>query len=839
MNLVECQKYLSRNLGQTPRWLKRRSTGQQLIAAIAALASVVTINNLGVVPLWERNLQTAFFDLRGAVEPPNTTSPTPSTPGIIILAMDGETMTQGTQVYPTDPKRYAFFEPIQQWPWQRTTYAIVIDRLMQAGARAVVLDVVLDAPSSYGDADDIALQRVLQKYAGRVTLAAKYIEEEDPSGYETKLLSPNPTFQMASPRLGFINFVVSLNGRIHELGKEYLRQVTASYGNLGDALPQIPSLAEAALQSAGIVPPPPAGKNIFFYGPSRTFKHVSFWHVLDPQSWNDYHLKNQTFKNKIVLIGPTGGGESFQDFHAAPFSGTLRYPEKMAGVEIQANAIATLMQGNAIAPLFSNRWQEGVFVGLVVFTTGYLQSRKSRNRRLLRRFFYGLAIALGYAVFSYALFVGGRVILPTMVPLIAITLGSVTYVVVDSLAALRRILEAAQRHRGSEEVREFLSDTNQEELQQAAAEYHRELLGSQLRDRYGVFKELAAGGFGQTYLAQDCDRPGTPTCVVKRLRPSSSKPGVMRLAENLFKREAETLERLGKHPQIPQLLAYFNERGDFYLVQEYIDGISLADELKLHKLLRPLSEQAVVMILFELLHILDFVHRHGVIHRDIKPANIIRRRSDRKLVLIDFGAVKQVSAMDEQSDGTVFTVAIGTNGYMAPEQAMGKPCAASDIYALGMTGIRALTGIEPSKLDSGGAAASPASVSWKEMVQVSDSLVEILDKMVRVDVSERYRTAPEAITALQPLVEFTQKMGFTPEFLEPTLPDDDDCTTEDETKRWLVDGPAVELPETDPVPAPTAEDALPETKPWLSEPMELPSTASDEKNDHEDTQSLS
>ena len=146
---------------------------------------------------------------------------------------------------------------------------------------------------------------------------------------------------------------------------------------------------------------------------------------------------------------------------------------------------------------------------------------------------------------------------------------------------------------------------------------------------------------------------------------------------------------MGTNNQIPQLLAYFEESEEFYLVQEYIIGHDLSQQLPTGK---PINETTVIEILRDLLQILAFVHQNGVIHRDIKPSNIIRRDSDGKLVLIDFGAVKEVTTqlLDNQEQNA-FTIGIGTKGYAPSEQCFGRPQYSSDIYALGMVGIKALT----------------------------------------------------------------------------------------------------------------------------------------------------
>ena len=167
--------------------------------------------------------------------------------------------------------------------------------------------------------------------------------------------------------------------------------------------------------------------------------------------------------------------------------------------------------------------------------------------------------------------------------------------------------------------------------------------------------------------------------------PAHKDEDFLQLAQRLFNTEAETLEKLGRHDQIPQLLAYFQEDKEFYLVQDFIEGHSLRDEL----LGKRLPESQVVALLKDILGILDFIHSYGVIHRDIKPSNIIRRKWDGRLVLIDFGAVKQLhTQIADAVEG--YTIGIGTSGFAPPEQLMGQPGFSSDIYALGIVGIQAV-----------------------------------------------------------------------------------------------------------------------------------------------------
>jgi serine/threonine protein kinase len=272
------------------------------------------------------------------------------------------------------------------------------------------------------------------------------------------------------------------------------------------------------------------------------------------------------------------------------------------------------------------------------------------------------------------------------------------------------------------------------------------MLGKLLDGRYQVVQVLGGGGFGRTYIAQDTRRPGNPRCVVKHLKPASNEPIYLQTAKRLFYSEAETLEQLGKHSQIPQLLAYFEENQEFYLVQEFIIGHSLSTELQPGYYW---SESQVIEFLQDVLGILAFVHSYSVIHRDIKPDNLIRRVSDGKLVLIDFGAVKQVRsqiAVDYSQMNA--TVAIGTPGYMPSEQGLGRPRPNSDIYALGMIAIQALTGLYPTQLQED---PTTGEMVWQQRVQVSPGFASILSKMVRYDYRDRYQSANEVLQAIAQL----------------------------------------------------------------------------------------
>jgi serine/threonine-protein kinase len=270
--------------------------------------------------------------------------------------------------------------------------------------------------------------------------------------------------------------------------------------------------------------------------------------------------------------------------------------------------------------------------------------------------------------------------------------------------------------------------------------------------RYVPIKLLGQGGFGAAFLAIDRYTPTMRKCVVKQFLPSGNlSPDQLELAQNLFEREAEALEKLGNpHPQIPNLLAYFelavpststNQPTQFfYLVQEFIDGENMEQLLERKG---KFSQSETVAVLREVLNILTFVHDNGAIHRDIKPSNIMRDRTGR-IYLLDFGAVKQVTA--SPSSGQGHSTGIYSMGFAPPEQMSGGVVyPATDLYALGVTCITLLTGKQPMELYD------PYSNTWnwRGYVQVHDLLEAVLNRLLRPTPSDRFQSAQEVLDALK------------------------------------------------------------------------------------------
>jgi len=267
-----------------------------------------------------------------------------------------------------------------------------------------------------------------------------------------------------------------------------------------------------------------------------------------------------------------------------------------------------------------------------------------------------------------------------------------------------------------------------------------------LKDRYRAFKKIGEGGFGKTFLAVDEDIPSKPNCVIKQFMPQQQGTTNVEKATQLFEKEAIQLDKLGKHDQIPELFAHFEQDGKLYLIQEFVDGQNLAEELTEKGVF---NEQQIRQLLNSLLPVIEFLHENRVIHRDIKPENIIRRKKDEQLVLVDFGAAKFAGEKPLNQTGTI----IGTPGYAPPEQGFGKATFSSDLYSLGVTCLNLLTDIEPFQLLD----ISTNEWVWRDYLTtpISFELGEILEKLVQQVVKDRYHSASQVLKDLNPTTNST------------------------------------------------------------------------------------
>ncbi len=393
--------------------------GYVLVGAIAATSAIVTGSGLNEVQNLERQTQSAFFNWRGTIAPPKD---------IVILAIDDLSLRQG-EFY--DPKTRPFLEPFRTTTWKRVVYAQVLEKLVKAGAKVVAFDILFVTPGDHGAADDDKFQQAITKYGDRAVFAASYEFTQIGEANIMQLASPESVFKLKPNTLGLINFRPEVTGNIHRLG---VQPPTDS------GLPIVPTFAASILNVAKVSYPKAKGDGIYFYGGSDTWanaqQQIPFYYVVDPENWNSEQLQGgKFFKDKIVLIGATAASK--QDIQNSAMG-------RMAGIEIHANAIATLMQGKSMVELLSTPTQQAIFIFLLVgISGGILCLFKRPNLQILTAL--GMAIAwfgIGYVSFIYT-----STILPVAIPAIAIGLNGIALLTTGSIAAqidkllLRRTLE--------------------------------------------------------------------------------------------------------------------------------------------------------------------------------------------------------------------------------------------------------------------------------------------------------------------------------------------------------------------------------------------------------------
>jgi CHASE2 domain-containing sensor protein/predicted Ser/Thr protein kinase len=476
--------------------------------------------------------------------------------------------------------------------------------------------------------------------------------------------------------------------------------------------------------------------------PDHLADQVTLTQVLDNQ------VNPSLIKDRLVIIGTTVASLPPPGFYT-PYSALADQPARMPALfihaQIASQIISTVLDKQPLIWYWTD-WAELVWVWGWSLVGSALAWRLQHPLLLLVVGGTTLIILVGICVVLF--FQAGWI--PIIPPAIAFIVSSATVMAYTSYRTQQQtqliILQVEQQQEAIAQLNILLEDKtaipdSQLDLIPTIDTPEQSADDFLLNRRYKISKILGTGGFGRVYLAKDTQRPGNPVCVVKKLMPARQDTKFLQVARRLFNTEAEILEVLGRHHQIPELLAYFEDNQEFYLVEEYIQGHTLSEELAPVQNVK--NESFVIDLLKGVLEVLAFVHQHRVIHRDIKPTNIIRRAQDNRLVLIDFGAVKLMQPPSEQTE--LATVAIGTRGYTPPEQFAGHPRLCSDIYALGMIGIQAITGILPQELQPD---PQTGNVMWRQE-QVSEELAVILDKMVCYNFSDRYQSAAAVLQDLK------------------------------------------------------------------------------------------
>ncbi|MBW4549865.1 MAG: CHASE2 domain-containing protein [Aphanocapsa sp. GSE-SYN-MK-11-07L] len=631
-------------------------------------------------------------------------------------------------------------EDIEKLGKSDQTLNLLLTKLEQYQPQSIGLDIYRDLPSEPGH---IELLTTLQ--VSNNTIAVCQASSNQSTGV-------GPPATVPPERLGFSDIVVDFDGLVRrnllaltpdpnskcQAASSFALQLALQYlGNRGLNWQKTPEghlligstrFSPLEKQTGGYQSVDSRGYQILLnYSSPQVAQQVSMSQVLAG------NINPSWVKDRIVLIGVTA--LSGNDFFFTPYTaGQQNF--RMAGVEVHAQMVSQILSAVLDRRPLIWVWPEAVELIWVWVWVGLGTLVASTIRRPFLLLLVGGGILVGLGGVCYLLFIQGG-----WVPLVPAALGFAAAIVcVISWQAYRSNHDHSGPVVSSDPVDNGQAQASQPQL---------------LQGRYQMMEPLhdGQGGFGKTYLAKDTQRPGHPDCIVKQLKPRMDDQLThekheqrLKIARTLFCREAETLERLGKHPQIPQLLAYFEQDQEFYLVQEFISGLTLESMLSPQSHApQAFSEFQVVNMLMDLLLVLEFVHNCGVIHRDLKPANIIHRTSDQRFVLIDFGAVKLLQNQLLEPEVDTSTIIIGSTGYAAPEQFQGHPKINSDIYALGMIGIQALTGKLPAQIKRD---KTTKALFWSDGAVVSHQTATILNKMVQYEFEDRYLSAAAVIEAL-------------------------------------------------------------------------------------------
>jgi CHASE2 domain-containing sensor protein/tRNA A-37 threonylcarbamoyl transferase component Bud32 len=651
----------------------------------------------------------------------------------------------------------------KQWPLSDAIIKQLLIKLNQHQPIAIGLDIYRDLPVNPGH----------QEFS-------KYISENDNiipvcKANDSRSRGVSPPANITDERVGFADIVVDAGGTVRRglifmtAGEESVCKTPYSFGF---------QLARRYLETINIQPELTEnqelklGQAIFpqltsSSGAYRQLDDRGYQILLNYRSGDDItdtitldNILNNNFessqiKDKIILIGVTD--PAIDDAFYTPYSPSEKVNQKMPGVSVHAQLAGLLIDVALGERKLFWFWPDSGEIIWIISWCLIGTIIPTLIRHPLALFLSEGGVLLVLLGGSWFIFLDSGWI-PVIPPALGLILSSGLIIVNRAYQEEKKSVQFSalvdEQNQALLELQHLLQENNQptqltettqmveqtelsEEVETAIIEDYQKENNQDytlLYGRYQISKIIGQGGFGCIFLAEDI-QSSCSQCVIKRLQPARQDDSFLKVARRLFTTEVEILKQLGDHPQIPELWSNFEENGVFYLVEEYIPGKLLAEEFKNSGLFDTFQ---VIAMMKEILTILNFIHSKGVIHRDLKPSNIIRSSINNSLVLIDFGAVKQINPDLENTHQIDRTVAIGTKGYSPPEQLLGQPNFSSDIYALGMMAIEALTGVHPEQLKVNN---KTGNVSWQNLTQVNQSLGKIIDKMVAYNFPQRYQSA--------------------------------------------------------------------------------------------------
>ena len=307
---------------------------------------------------------------------------------------------------------------------------------------------------------------------------------------------------------------------------------------------------------------------------------------------------------------------------------------------------------------------------------------------------------------------------------------------------------------------------------------------SLLYDRYSILHIERTNSFNKVLFALDTYQDPPRNCAIKMFQPTGDKFQIVKWIEKEFSIEAKRLKQMSLvHPCLPEIYTYFSDSQSYYIVRELIEGKNLEEEVRD---MGRFSVTRVRNILMQLLSVLDYIHKQGVIHQNIKPKNIILRQEDSVPMPINFGSIKQIAATYGLYGQKPIFSANNIYGYAPPEQALGKPVPATDIYSLGLTAIYLLTEKNPVDLPTKYNSSSfkiPATIASLDL-----NLARVLARAIAPDIKDRYSSAREMLDDLSTtnFVGSSQKIARHDNIKKSIVPIKSDRNRQQESNWWKI-----------------------------------------------------
>ena len=599
--------------------LRRRARASVLLlASLSIVVAALACFRLGTLDRVEAMSLDARFALRGSAPPPHE---------VVVVGLDERSL--------------AALGPM--WPLPRATYARLIDRLHDAGARVIVLDVQFTGIRSAGD---LTLLEAARR-AGNVVFTTA---TTDRAGH-TDVLGGTEVIADLGAQIANANLPTDVDGAVRRLpfAVNNLRSIAVVAG------------AAARRRAVTLEDFPSSTSLIDFAGPPQTVDTISLQDALRRD------VPERLVRDRVAVVGATA--PVLQDRHVT----SADAGELMSGPEIQANAIATVLRSFPLRDV--PRWASE----LLIVVLGILPSLCAIA--FARRWLWIAITATGGCVLliaSVIAFSAGHV-LALIVPLLALSAAAAATLSTDYafLAAERRRLRRLFAQHAPLVVEDVLAGG---EAARASG-----VTPSSIIPGYRFEAVLGKGGMGVVYLARQLslDRQ----VAIKLLRPDIAQSPELRAR---FVREARLAAAI-EHPHVTPVYAAEESDGLLFVAMRYVDGPTLEDVLRHCGALAP---ERVVRIVSQVASALDAAHANGLVHRDVKPANVLLAEAPAEhAYLSDFGLARLV---DDDCSMTRPGELLGTVDYMSPEQVTGAPVTArADVYALAAMLFRMLTGEVP------------------------------------------------------------------------------------------------------------------------------------------------